>query len=104
MSASQIRSDGRTDPNDLMILLFAGMLIGPTILVSAWTSLVGWLVKHQVLLDAARDPLVVIPASAGTGLDLPRLLLLGAVVSGLLAALGSAVVRVFRRRAAEVGQ
>ena len=102
MSAPRIRPDGRTDPDDLMILLFAGMLIGPTILVFAWTSLVGWLVDHQVLLAAARDPLLVIPASDGAGLDLPRLLLLGAVVLGLLAGLGSAIVQVARRRAAEV--
>ena len=102
MSAPRIRPDGCTDPDDLMILLFAGMLIGPTILVFAWTSLVGWLVDHQVLLAAARDPLLVIPGSNGAGLDLPRLLLLGAVVLGLLAGLGSAIVRVARQRAAEV--
>lgn len=104
MSAPRIRPDGRTDPDDLMVLLLLGLLAGPTIVVLAWQSLVGWLVDHQVLLAAARDPLVVIPASDGAGLDLPRLLLLGAVVLGLLAALGSIVVRMVRNRAAEVGQ
>lgn len=104
MSAPRIRPDGRTDPDDLMVLLLLGLLIGPTIVVFAWTSLVGWLVDHQVLLEAARNPLVVIPASDGAGLDLPRLLLLAAVVLGLLAALGSVIVRMVRHRAAEVGQ
>ncbi|SDY85973.1 hypothetical protein SAMN05661080_04831 [Modestobacter sp. DSM 44400] len=102
MSAPQVRSDGRTDPNDLMVLLFGGMIAGPAILAFAWTSLVGWLTDHHVLVDAAHDPLVVIPASEGAGLDLPRLLLLGALVLGLLAFLGSVAVRVFRSRAAEV--
>jgi hypothetical protein len=102
MSAPRVRPDGRTDPDDLMVLLFAGMLIGPGILVFAWTSLMGWLVDHQVLLEAAADPLMVIPASEGAGLDLPRLLLLGAVVLGLLAFLGSLLVRLVRSRTAEV--
>lgn len=103
MSAPRIRPDGRTDPDDLMVLLFLGMLAGPTIVVLAWKSLVGWLVDHQILLAATRDPLVVIPASEGAGLDLPRLLLLGALVLGLLAALGTIVVRLVRNRT-EVGQ
>lgn len=102
MSAHRVRPDGRTDPDDLIILLFAGMLTGPGILLLAWTSLVGWLVDHQVLLEAARDPLVVIPGSEGAGLDLPRLLLIGAVVLGLLAVLGSLIVRLVRSRTAEV--
>ena len=102
MSAPQVRPDGRTDPNDLMVLLFGGMLVGPAILAFAWNSLVGWLVSHHVLVDDAHDPLVVIPASEGAGLDLPRLLLLSALVLGLLAFLGSVVVRVFRSRAAQV--
>ncbi|GAA4759027.1 hypothetical protein GCM10023328_47980 [Modestobacter marinus] len=104
MSAQTARPGSGTDPDDLMVLLFAGMLIGPTVLVFAWTSLVGWLVDHQVLLAAARDPLVVVPASDGAGLDLPRLLLLGALLLSLLAALGSAVIRLIRRRTAEVAQ
>ena len=104
MSAPRIRPDGRTDPDDLMVLLFLGLLAGPTILVLAWRSLVGWLVDHQILLAATRHPLVVIPASDGAGLDFPRLLLLAAVVLVLLAALGSVLVRMVRHRAAEVGQ
>jgi len=103
MSASRVRPDGSTDPDDLMVLLFFGMLAGPTIVVLAWRSLVGWLVDHRILLAATRDPFVVIPASEGAGLDLPRLLLVGALVLGLLAALGSIVVRLVRNRA-EVGQ
>jgi len=102
VSAPRSCPDGRTDPDDLMVLLFAGLLIGPTIVVFAWTSLVGWLVDHQVLLEAVADPLVVIPASDGAGLDLPRLLLLTAVVLGVLAFLGSVIVRLARSRSAEV--
>lgn len=102
MSAPRIRPDGSTDPDDLMVLLFGSIFVGPAVLAFAWTSLVGWLIAHHVLVDAAADPLVVIPASEGAGLDLPRLLLLGAVVLGMLAFLGSVIVRLIRNRTAEV--
>jgi hypothetical protein len=89
-----------TTADDLMILLFGAVLAGPAALAFAWSSVVGWLVDHHVLVDAAVDPLLTIPASSGAGLDPPRLLLLSAAVLALLALASSAAIRMVCVRAA----
>ena len=59
---------------------------------------VAWLLDHQVLIPAASNPLVALPASNGAGLDLPRLLLAGAIALGLIAFLGHRVRRAVQVR------
>lgn len=93
---------GSRDDDDLVLLLLIATIAGPGLAVLAWTSIVGWLVDHQVLVDAAARPLLVLPASDGAGLDLPRLLLLAALVLGALALLGSVFTRAIRSRRADV--
>ncbi|MCO7219517.1 hypothetical protein [Klenkia sp. PcliD-1-E] len=74
--------------DDSLILLVLACFAGPAVLAYFWKQALAWLLDHQVLLPAASNPLVALPASDGAGPDLPRLLLVGAIALGLLAYLG----------------
>ena len=92
------------DDDDLLVLLLLGTVAGPAILAVAWTSIVDWLLEVHVLVDTVQRPLLVLPASGGAGLDLPRLLLLAAFVLGVFALLGSVLTRAVRSRRADVAR
>lgn len=68
-----------TDPiTGVLATLVAVVVIGPTLIASRAT---GWLVDHGLLVSAAVDPVVVLPAAGGAGLDGRRLL---AITAGLV--------------------
>lgn len=95
---STSRPPDATSDDDVLVLLLIGVTVGPGLLVLAWAEVVDWLIAHQVLVPASRQPLLVLPASGDAGLDLPRLLLLAAVLLVVLAVLGHQLRRVLRRR------
>jgi hypothetical protein len=84
--------------DDALILLVLAYLAGPALLAYFWKQALAWLLDHQVLIPAASNPLVALPASNGAGLDLPRLLLAGAIALGLIAFLGHRVRRAVQVR------
>jgi hypothetical protein len=78
-----------TTPGEEVLLLHIGLAVLVGLLGSAgllWAQGTAWLVRHHVLIAAARHPLVPIAGSGGAGLDLPRLVIASAVVVAVLAA------------------
>lgn len=94
---------GSVDAGEVMSLCVIGLVVGGTVTSGAlgWLNgAVRWLVAHGVLVDG-RHSLWAIPGAGGAGLDWPRLLLVAGVVVLLLVWLGSAAVRMLRRRQVE---
>src|SRR5699024_10732006 len=68
-----------TDPiTGVLAAIGVVVVIGPSLAVSRAT---GWLIDHGLLVPSAADPIVVIPAAGGAGLDARRLL---AITAGLV--------------------
>ena len=65
---------------EITMITLAGTAIVAVFSVATWHRLLAWLVDHDVLLPAAQDPLVTLPASDGVGLDLPRVAIAVATV------------------------
>lgn len=89
----------RTSDDDLFTLLIIGVLgLGAVggVLAATWGRALVWLLEHQVVVAASQHPMLVLPRSAGAGVDLPRLAL--ALAAALL--LAAAVVGAVRRRLA----
>lgn len=83
---------------------FAALMLAITVGVPAAIAyftrdrIVGWLLEYQVLVPAAGDPLLKIPAAGGAGLDLARLVIALGVLMGLIVAAAGVLAR--RRRGA----
>lgn len=86
----------RTSDDDLFTLLIIGVLgMGAVggVLAATWSRALVWLLEHQVVVAASAHPMLVLPRSAGAGVDLPRLALAAAAVLLLTAAAVGAVRR-----------
>lgn len=83
----------------LLIVVALGSLglIGGS-LALFWDTAVTWLLAHDLLVPAAAEPMVTLPAADGAGLDLVRLAIAAGVLLGLLAVVLSATVRAIRHR------
>jgi len=73
--------------DDQTILVLIGIFAGPALLGTGLATLTakvpgvaGWLIDHHILVAAAAQPIVTIPASGGAGLDWSRLIALTAAV------------------------
>lgn len=84
-------SHSSSDADILVMLLGGALLLGTvgTITALAWSKVITWCLEHQVLLPAAANPLLVLPASEGAGVDLPRAAVAAAVLIGVLVASAS---------------
>lgn len=91
---------GRTSDDDLFALATVGVLgLGAIGAAAAllWTETVAWLLAHSILLPAQQHPPIVLPYSAGAGLDLPRFAVAVYVLVMLIAVVTRAVARRPRR-------
>jgi len=91
---------GRSSQDDLFALVTAGVLGFGALAAAAamlWTETVAWLLAHSILLPAQRHPPIVLPYSAGAGLDLPRAAVAVYVLVMLIAVVTRAVARRPRR-------
>lgn len=80
-------------PNEEITLILLGAAAIPVVLsVAMWHRLLAWLVDQKVLLPAAQEPLVSLPAGEGVGLDAPRLAIAAAVLV-LVVVFGIAALR-----------
>lgn len=83
------------DGDDTMTLLLIAAIglavIGPAL---AWQQITGWLVDHGVLVDSQTDPVIVVPASGGAGLDISRVTIIIALLA--VSVCGFVVVRARR--------
>ena len=88
-------ASGRNTDDDLVLLILGAVGLGSagTMAVAGWTKTVAWLLAHQVLVTVGAHPLLIVPQTAGAGLDLPRLALGTAAVLLLIVAGVSAVRR-----------
>jgi hypothetical protein len=76
------RSRDRSGDNasDVAWIFLAAVLFGvPALIVggvtTGWADATGWMLDHQVLVPAAADPVLTLPATDGAGLDWPRIAL-----------------------------
>lgn len=84
-----------SDDDDLfqLLMLACGAIATGTISLGFfWDAALKWLVQHQIVVTAQASPLLVLPASAGAGLDLPRTAIAAAAVLALLI-VGAAAIR-----------
>lgn len=84
----------RTSDDDSLVLVLIGAAALMAVLASAgllWARASAWLVEHKVVVPSGAHPVVSLPG--GVGLDLPRLLVVAAVLTALAAVGVSAVVR-----------
>ena len=65
---------------EITVITLAGTGILAVLSVATWHRLLAWMVDQKLLLPAAQDPLVTLPAGAGVGLDVPRLAIASAVL------------------------
>jgi len=92
--------------DDQTILVLIGIFAGPALLGAGLATITakvpgaaGWLIDHQILVAAADQPILTLPASGGAGLDWPRLIALTAVVLiGLTWVIWAAHTRHIQRR------
>lgn len=98
MSTNNAPHTSSSDGNVLVMILAAVVLLGSagTVLTVAWSKVLSWCLRQQVLLPAAADPLLVLPHSGGVGLDLPRVAVAAAVLVVVLAATAGAATHKLR--------
>jgi hypothetical protein len=91
-------SHSSSDGDILVMLLGGALLLGSagTVTALAWSKVLAWCLAHQVLLPAAANPLLVLPASEGAGVDLPRMAVAAAVLLAVLVASASTATRKMR--------
>lgn len=73
--------------DDTLVLIVCGIVAWPVlagVLIVFWRDIVGWAVHAGILVGRKADPLVVLPNARGAGLDLPRLVIVAAIVVALL--------------------
>lgn len=75
------------DTLSLMLLAALALPAAGLAVLSRWATVVSWAVDHSLLVDAAQNPIVVLPASAGAGLDVGRLVFVLIVAASLLGGL-----------------
>ena len=88
-------------PQEELVLIHVAIAAVAVLLGSAgalWLQGANWLVEHQVLVPHAAAPLLEIPATAGAGLDLPRIAIVTGVLLAAIAAGVSAAHRALNRR------
>lgn len=90
---------GSSDDDDV-VLFFIALIGGPGLLAAFWSTAVGWLLEHRWLLPEADTPLLIVPATGGAGLDLPRAVIAAAVALAVGAAVCSWAWRLAARRRA----
>ena len=99
---SNAHGNGIADtPEEEFIVVHAALAALAAVIGSAgflWLKGVEWLIEHNILVAASADPLLVLPASAGAGLDLPRIAIAGGVLLGAVLLSVSAAVRAISRR------
>lgn len=61
-----------------VVVLGAGAI--GSVAVGQWHRAVLWMLTHQVLIPAAAEPTVALPASSGAGVDWPRVFIAAAGV------------------------
>lgn len=95
---SNTPSHSSSDGDILVMILGGALLLGSatTITALAWSKILTWGLQHQVLLPTAANPMLVLPASGGAGVDLPRLAVAGAVLLAVLVASASRATRKMR--------
>lgn len=93
-----LSDDEARDQLTLMTFALGGLsaIVGTAAVL--WTKLIDWAVRHHILVPASSNPVFEFPAAAGAGLDLPRVLLLAAVVIALLTLGALAAQRAWRAR------
>ncbi len=85
--------------SDILVMIFGGALLlgsAGTVAALAWSKVLAWCLEQQVLLPAAANPLLVLPAAEGAGVDLPRVAVAAAVLLCFLAAVASTTTRKMR--------
>lgn len=88
-------------PEEELVLIHVAIAAVAVVLGSAgalWLTGSGWLVKHEVLVAQAAQPLIEIPGTAGAGLDLPRVAIATGLIVAALAGAVSYVRHAWRRR------
>jgi hypothetical protein len=95
---SNTPSHSSSDGDILVMILGGALLLGSasTITALAWSKILTWCLAHQVLLPTATNPMLVLPASGGAGVDLPRLAVAAAVLLAVLVASASRATRKMR--------
>jgi len=91
-------SHSSSDGDILVMILGGALLLGSagTVTALAWSKILTWCLEQQVLLPAAANPLLVLPASEGAGVDLPRAAVAAAVLLGVLVVAASTATRKMR--------
>ena len=95
---SNTPSHSSSDGDILVMILGGALLLGSagTITALAWSKILEWCLAHQVLLPTTANPMLVLPASGGAGVDWPRLAVAGAVLLAVLVASASRATRKMR--------
>ena len=74
---------GLSDEDQLSLLMAAPLILG--LLVAALPTMsieaTAWLLAHDLIVAASASPLVSIPGAEGAGLDLRRMIIVGAVLA-----------------------
>lgn len=73
-------SEHGSDDESLAVILLAVLGVAVAGPAFFWDKVVTWLVAHRVLASSAADPVVVLPAAGGAGLDGRRMVIVVAVV------------------------
>ncbi|GAA1436018.1 hypothetical protein GCM10009616_34780 [Microlunatus lacustris] len=85
----------RNSSDDDVFVLFIVGAIALSVAVGSigllWSKAVRWMLQHELVVAASHHPVLILPGSAGAGLDVPRLCVVAGVLLGLLAWAGSAV-------------
>jgi hypothetical protein len=95
---SNTPSHSSSDGDILVMILGGALLLGSvgTVTALAWSQVLAWCLAHQVLLPAAANPRLVLPASEGAGVDLPRVAVAAAVLLAVFVASASRATRKLR--------
>lgn len=97
---------GQSISDDEMTLLLVAFAAWPALAGAAtwaWSQGGTWLVKHQILVPAKAEPLVILPGMGGAGLDMARVSIVAGAVMVLVALTAAGISRaVAVRRSAGV--
>lgn len=99
MSSSQQQGGGGggsvSDEGLLAVIGFVVVCVGSgsVAAMAMWDRVVGWLMDLHLVVAAADGPVVVLPKSAGAGLDVPRLAVIAAAVIAVIVCVVSSVRR-----------
>jgi hypothetical protein len=73
---------GLSDEDQLALLMAAPLILGLVVaaLPAISSKATAWLLTHELIVAASASPLVTIPGTEGSGLDLRRLVVVAAVL------------------------